>query len=84
MCESLPPEGSCPNWRRILCFGNGLKNEHAPEMLFGVIAFEMRKPPTGSKGGRPEIVYRLNEEQATLLMTYLKATYTHQGFTKFL
>ncbi len=53
-------------------------------MLFGVIAFEMRKPPTGSKGGRPEIVYRLNEEQATLLMTYLKATYTHQGFTKFL
>ena len=41
---------------------------------FGVIAFEMRKPPIGSKGGRPEIIYHLNEQQATLLMTYLKNT----------
>lgn len=49
---------------------------------FGVIAFEMRKPPTGSKGGRPEIIYRLNEEQATLLMTYLKNTEQVRTFKK--
>ena len=41
---------------------------------FGVIAFEMRKPPAGSKGGKPQIVYHLNEPQATLLLTYLKNT----------
>lgn len=49
---------------------------------FGVIAFEMRKPNTGSKGGRPEIIYHLNEEQATLLMTYLKNTERVRAFKK--
>lgn len=49
---------------------------------FGVIAFEMRKPPAGSKGGRPEIVYHLNEQQATLLMTYLKNTARVRRFKK--
>lgn len=41
---------------------------------FGVIAFEMRKPVAGSKGGRPEIIYHLNEQQATLLITFLRNT----------
>lgn len=41
---------------------------------FGVIAFEMRKPPEGSKGGRPETIYHLTEEQSTLLITFLKNT----------
>ncbi len=49
---------------------------------FGVIAFEMRKPHPGSKGGRPETIYRLNEEQATLLMTYLKNTEQVRAFKK--
>lgn len=49
---------------------------------FGVIAFEMRKPPAGSKGGRPETIYRLTEEQATLLMTYLKNTERVRAFKK--
>lgn len=49
---------------------------------FGIIAFEMRKPPTGSKGGRPETIYHLNEEQATLLMTYLKNTERVRAFKK--
>lgn len=49
---------------------------------FGVIAFEMRKPPAGSKGGRPETVYHLTEEQATLLMTYLKNTPKVRAFKK--
>lgn len=41
---------------------------------FGVIRFEIGKPPKGSSGGRPEIIYRLNEEQATLLIAYLQNT----------
>lgn len=35
-----------------------------------------------SKGGRPEIVYLLNEEQATLLMTYLRNNETVRKFKK--
>lgn len=49
---------------------------------FGVIAFEMRKPPAGGKGGRPVTIYRLNEEQATLLVTYLKNTERVRAFKK--
>ncbi len=49
---------------------------------FGVIAFEMRKPPEGSKGGRPEVIYHLTEEQATLLLTYLKNTPAVRAFKK--
>lgn len=50
--------------------------------MFGVIAFEMRKPLAGSKGGRPETVYHLTEEQSTLLMTYLKNTPQVRAFKK--
>lgn len=49
---------------------------------FGLIAFEMRKPPAGSKGGRPETIYHLNEQQATLLMTYLRNTPVVREFKK--
>lgn len=49
---------------------------------FGVIAFEMRKPGFGSKGGRPTLTYALNEQQATLLMTYLKNTPPVRQFKK--
>ena len=37
---------------------------------FGVLTFEMRKPPKNSKGGRPRKIYHLNEQQATLLITF--------------
>lgn len=47
---------------------------------FGVIAFEMRKPPKNSKGGRPKKVYLFNEEQATLLITFLDNTETVADF----
>lgn len=49
---------------------------------FGVLRFEMRKPPAGSRGGRPETIYHLNEEQATLLITYLKNTPQVRAFKK--
>ena len=46
---------------------------------FGIFAFEMRK--IGGRG-RPETVYHLNEEQATLLITYLKNTPQVRAFKK--
>lgn len=42
----------------------------------------MRKPPAGSKGGRPETIYHLNEQQATLLMTYLRNNEVVRAFKK--
>lgn len=42
--------------------------------VFGVLSFEIHKPEKGSLGGRPRKVYRLNEQQATLLVTYLGNT----------
>lgn len=48
---------------------------------FGRVAFEMR--PLQTKGGVQEVkVYLLNEEQATLLMTYLKNTERVRTFKK--
>lgn len=41
---------------------------------FGVLSFQMTKPLKGSKGGRPQKTYHLNEQQATLLITMLDNT----------
>lgn len=49
---------------------------------FGVLGFEIRLPPAGSKGGRPEKLYHLNEQQATLLITYLRNTEPVRRFKK--
>ena len=49
---------------------------------FGVLAFEMRKPENGRKGGRPAVIYHLNEQQSTLLMTFLKNTEPVRRFKK--
>ena len=38
------------------------------------MGFEIRKPPKNSKGGRPRKIYHLNEQQATLLITFLDNT----------
>jgi phage regulator Rha-like protein len=48
---------------------------------FGRVSFEMRALPT--KGGIQEFkIYHLNEEQATLLLTYLKNTVPVRAFKK--
>lgn len=47
---------------------------------YGVLAFEMRKPKKGSKGGRPQKIYHLNERQATLLITFLDNTPAVEDF----
>ena len=39
---------------------------------FGVLSFEMRKPDKKSKGGRPQEIYFLNEDQTTLLLTFMR------------
>ncbi|EMF0054092.1 Rha family transcriptional regulator [Enterococcus hirae] len=49
---------------------------------FEVLGFEIRKPPKGSKGGRPKKVYHLNEQQATLLITFLDNTKPVKEFKK--
>lgn len=41
---------------------------------FGVLRFEIGKPPAGSKGGRPEEYFLLNEDQCYLLLTYSRNT----------
>lgn len=62
---------------------NKLIQQHQKDLEeFGVLRFEIALPPQGSKGGRPEKYYHLNEQQATLLITYLKNTPTVQAFKK--
>ena len=51
-------------------------------MGFGVLSFDMTKPLKGSKGGRPQKTYHLNEQQATLLITYLDNTPEVNQFKK--
>ncbi|MBU7003233.1 transcriptional regulator [Pediococcus pentosaceus] len=46
---------------------------------YGILAFEMRKL---SGRGRPKKIYQLNEEQATLLITYLDNTPQVRKFKK--
>lgn len=49
---------------------------------FGVLGFQIAKPKKGTLGGRPKKTYLLNEEQATLLITYLDNTETVRRFKK--
>lgn len=49
---------------------------------FGIMRFEIRKPQKGSKGGRPKKTYLLNEQQTTLLITYLDNTKPVRRFKK--
>lgn len=51
-----------------------IENQQKRLEKFGVMRFEITLPKKGSKGGRPKKVYRLNEPQATLLITFLKNT----------
>ena len=49
---------------------------------FGVLSFEMRKPSKNSKGGRPQEIYYLNEQQTTLLLTYMRNSEVVRSFKK--
>lgn len=56
-----------------------MKHEKDLQEFGTVSAFEMRKL---EKVGRPEIVYHLNEQQATLLISYMKNTAPVRRFKK--
>ena len=56
-----------------------LRNYQADFESFGVLTFEMSKPKN-PQGGRPETYAILNEQQATLLVTYCKNTETVRKF----
>lgn len=51
-----------------------LKTYPADFKTFGILRFEIGKPPAGSKGGRPEEFAFLNEDQCYLLLTYSRNT----------
>lgn len=51
-----------------------LKEYRADFREFGILRFEIGKPPAGSKGGRPEEYALLNEDQCYLLLTYSRNT----------
>ena len=58
-----------------------LIDKHKEDLeAFGVLSFEIHKPEKGSLGGRPRKIYRLNEQQATLLVTYLGNTRPVRNF----
>lgn len=61
---------------------NLIRDNKADLEDFGVLRFEKAKPQKGSKGGRPKKTYLLNEEQATLLITYLDNTEPVRCFKK--
>ena len=49
---------------------------------FGVVGFEIHKPKKGSKGGRPLEFAYLNEDQTTLIMTYMRNSEIVREFKK--
>jgi phage regulator Rha-like protein len=69
---------------RLIALDLGIANKNLLETLdnylkrieaaFGVVRFETEKPLKGSKGGRPERVAYLTEDQAALLMTFSRNT----------
>lgn len=60
-----------------------LIDKHKKDLeAFGVLSFKIHKPDKGSLGGRPRKIYRLNEQQATLLVTYLGNTEPVRAFKK--
>ena len=72
----------------IIAAGAGVQRRTVDHLLlahktdfeeFGILRFEITK--TGGRG-RPEVIYHLNEQQATLLMTYLKNTEVVRAFKK--
>lgn len=61
---------------------NLIRNHKKDFEDFGVLHFENAKPLKGSKGGRPIKTYHLNEQQSTLLITYLDNTPEVNQFKK--
>lgn len=76
-----------------LVIADGTENEHRTVLQlirnnlsdfeeFGLVAFEMRPRPQGQHGGADVQYAVLNEEQATLLMTYMRNSTVVKDFKK--
>lgn len=89
----LPPQGTAREpftTSEIIADVAGVKRHAVTQLIkthkadfeeFGRVAFEMQ--PLKTKGGTQNItVYHLNEQQATLLMTYIRNTETVRAFKK--
>lgn len=68
---------------RIIATGFGVEHESTARLVdkysdkfqeFGILRFEIGKPPKGSAGGRPEKFYLLNEDQTYFLLTLTRNT----------
>jgi phage regulator Rha-like protein len=69
---------------RLIAQGLGIEHESfmktiekykaKTERAFGVLRFEIGKPPSGSLGGRPEKIAFLNEDQSTFYVTLSRNT----------
>ncbi len=82
-------EGEAVVSHEQLAEGMGMKSLHVRKLLdkhrgdfeqFGVLSFEMTKPLDESSGGRPAKIYYLNEQQATLALTYFRNSETVRAF----
>jgi len=82
-------EGEAVVSHEQLAEGLGIKAKNVRELLqkhsddfeqFGVLTFETDKPLEGSTGGRPSKRYYLNEQQATLALTYFRNSDTVRAF----
>lgn len=89
----LPPQGTAREpftTSEIIADVAGVKRHAVNQLIqkhkadfeeFGKVAFEMQPLP-GSRTGQNITVYHLNEQQATLLMTYIRNTETVRAFKK--
>lgn len=59
-----------------------ISNNVADLEEFGLVAFEMRARSAGQHGGGDRRIARLNEQQATLILTYLRNTEQVRAFKK--
>lgn len=75
----------------VIAEGTGVQHQSLRELIqdnladfeeFGVVRFETGKPSEGSVGGRPVKYAVLNEQHATLLMTYMRNSEVVKEFKK--
>lgn len=83
------PDGTPTTTSLIIAEGTDTKHQNVRELIednrtdfeeFGVLRFETGKP--SAQGGRPQKWFILNEEQAALLMTFMRNTAIVREFKK--
>lgn len=84
-------DGNAVTTSLVIAEGTGVQHQSLRELIqdnladfeeFGVLRFETGKPSEGSIGGRPVKYAVLNEQHATLLMTYMRNSEVVREFKK--